>query len=458
MCIVQNVKKTINYGRKNGYKEAVCAAWERVTARYYADYTYTAPEQKELLAQSKDDSVKGVRLSLAVPAFETKPEYMRALIQSCLAQSYADWELIIADGSETEIVAQTVGEYQDERIRYIRLTENEGIAENTNRALFYAEGEYCGLLDHDDMLTPDALYQMAKTILASKQQNISPVMIYSDEDKCDAEGKNFFDPHYKTDFNLDLIMTNNYVCHFMMVRTDVLKKLQIRKLYDGAQDFDLVLRIVSSLLLKEREGQGERIEKQILHVPKILYHWRCHEASTADNPLSKMYAYEAGRKALADFTKRMGWKADIRHNKHLGFYRIAYRNCVLQHREDLAAVGGFLVSKGKIRSGLYKGQPLIYAGYMNRMDLYQNVNVLDIRNLAVNKKYQPIYEKVTGHPYVNTFYVEDETPDNRGVKELPQWMQEMDAEQLEKLNRRLSRQLLAEGGRLLLDPENIRKL
>ena len=113
---------------------------------------------------------------------------------------------------------------------------------------------------------------------------------------------------------------------------------------------------------------------------------------------------------------------------------------------------------GKIKSGIYKGQPIIYAGYMNRMDLYQNVSILDIRNLAVNKKYQKVYEKVTGQPYVNTFYVEGEDAENNGVKELPQWMIEMDAEQLEKLNRRLSKQLLAEGGRLLLDPENIRKL
>lgn len=458
MSIVQNVRKTINYGKKNGYKEALCAAWERVTARYYADYAYTAPEEAELKAQREDSSVKGIKLSLAVPAFETKPEYMRTLIQSCLDQSHANWELIIADGSETELVAQTVAEYQDERIRYVRLEENEGIADNTNQALNYAEGEYCGLLDHDDLLTPDALYYMAKVIVDSRQKNVSPVMIYSDEDKCDSEGKSFFDPHFKMDFNLDLIMTNNYICHFMMVQTEVLKKLQIRKQYDGAQDYDLVLRIVSSLLLKEREGQGAKVEELILHVPRVLYHWRCHEASTADNPLSKMYAYEAGRKALADFTRRMGWKADIRHNKHLGFYRIAYRNCVLQHRDDLAAVGGFVVSQGKIRSGLYKGQPLIYAGYMNRMDLYQNVNFLDIRNLAVNRKYQDVYEKVTGHQYISTFYEEDEMPENRGVKELPQWISELGAEQLEKLNRRLSRQLLAEGGRLLLDPENIRKV
>lgn len=458
MSIVQNVRKTINYGRKNGYREALCAAWERVTARYYADYVYTTPKEEELAAQREDASVRDIKLSLAVPAFETKPEYMRALIQSCLEQSHTNWELIIADGSETELVAQTVAEYQDERIRYVHLMENEGISDNTNQALSYAQGDYCGLLDHDDMLTPDALYYMARAIMDCRQKDITPVMIYSDEDKCDSEGKNFFDPHFKLDFNLDLIMTNNYICHFMMVQTELLRQLQIRKQYDGAQDYDLVLRIVSNLLLKEREGQGCKVEEQILHVPRVLYHWRCHEASTAENPLSKMYAYEAGRKALADFTKRMGWKADIRHNKHLGFYRIAYRNCVLQHREDLAAVGGFVVSKGKIRSGLYKGQPLIYAGYMNRMDLYQNVTNLDIRNLAVNKKYQSVYEKVTGHPYVNTFYVEEEILESRGVKELPQWMLELDPEHLEKLNRRLSRQLLAEGGRLLLDPENIRKI
>ena len=458
MSIVRNIKKTINYSRKNGYKEAFCAAWERMTARYYADYAYVAPSQEELREQRADENIEKMKLSLAVPAFETKPEYMKALIESCLAQSYENWELIIADGSETQIVEQTVGAYQDKRIRYVRLQENEGIAENTNQALFYAEGEYCGLLDHDDMLTPDALYNMAKAIHDSIQSGTTPVMVYSDEDKCNAEGKQFFDPHFKTDFNLDLIMTNNYICHFMLVKTDVLKRLQIRKQYDGAQDFDLVLRIVSSLLLKEKEGHGARVETQILHVPKVLYHWRCHEESTADNPLSKMYAYEAGRKALADFTKRMGWKADIKHHKHLGFYRIAYRNCVLQHREDLAAVGGYIVQHGKIRSGIYKGQPIIYAGYMNRMDLYQNVSILDIRNLAVNKKYQKVYEKVTGQPYVNTFYVEGEDAENNGVKELPQWMIEMDAEQLEKLNRRLSKQLLAEGGRLLLDPENIRKL
>ena len=118
----------------------------------------------------------------------------------------------------------------------------------------------------------------------------------------------------------------------MTVRADILKKLQIRKEYDGSQDYDIILRIVSNLLIKEKERKEARpIEESIVHVPKVLYHWRCHENSTADNPQSKMYAYEAGKKALIDFASRMGWKVDVRHNKHLGFYRIEYGDSILMY-------------------------------------------------------------------------------------------------------------------------------
>lgn len=453
MSIVQNIKKTINYSRKNGYKEAVLAAWERMTARYYADYTYQSLTEQELDRQREDKTLDTICFSLIVPAFETHRNHLTDLIESCLAQTYGNWELILADGSKSEEVSAVMAQYEDPRIHYIRLQENGGISENTNQALAYATGDYCGLVDHDDMLTPDALYEMASAITRAKAEGrVKPVLLYSDEDKCNAEGNRFYDPHIKQDFNLDLILTNNYICHLCVVETQTIQKLLIRKQYDGAQDYDLVLRIVSSLLLRERENAASgKVEDYICHVPKVLYHWRCHEGSTADNPQSKMYAYEAGRKALADFTSRMGWKADIRHNKHLGFYRIAYRNDVLLHREDLAAVGGFIVHAGKIASGCYKGQPRVYAGYMNRMDLYQNVTLLDIRNLEVNKAYIEVYKKVTGHPYESTFAVSQAVP-------LPQWIRELTPEQLDKLNRKLSHRLLAGGARLLLDPEAVRKL
>lgn len=459
MSIIQNIRKTINYSQKNGYKEAICAAWERVTAKYYADYRYIEPSEQILEEQRSDKQVSQYKISLLVPAFETKKEHLTALLESCLAQTYEKWELILADASKTDVVRQTVEQYKDERIRYMKLAENGGISENTNQAIAYATGDYCGLLDHDDLLTKDALYEVVKAIETAKKEEKEPLMIYSDEDKCDEAGLTFYDPHIKLDFNFDLLLTNNYICHFLVVRTDMLQDMQIRKQYDGAQDFDLVLRMVGKLYLKEKESNRRCMEQHILHVPRVLYHWRCHQGSTADNPQSKMYAYEAGRKALADFTKRVGWKADIRHNKHLGFYRIAYKNDVLQHREDLAAVGGYVIRKGKISSGIYRGQPLIYAGYMNRMDLYQNVQLLDIRNLELSRKYWTDYEKITGHAYESTFVFTDYENSQRSVyKKLPQWMETLSQEQLEKINRKLCKHLLASGERLLLDPESIRKL
>lgn len=454
MSLAQNIKKTINYSRKNGYSETFFAAWERMTANYHRDYTYRGPNKDELLRQKNDKSITDIRFSILVPAFETRTVYMTALIDSCLAQTYENWELIIADGSKSEVVKKAVSAYGDARIKYKKLPENGGIGGNTGKAIELAEGDYCGLLDHDDMLTPDALYEMAHAI-KDKNDEKRPILVYSDEDKCDSSGTKFYDPHFKLDFNLDLILTNNYICHFTVVETDTIRKLGIRTEYDGSQDYDLVLRIVSTLLLRERENASAvRVEEKIAHVPKVLYHWRCHENSTADNPQSKMYAYEAGKKALIDFADRMGWKGDVRHNKHLGFYRIEYRNNVLTHRPDLAAVGGYVVKHGKIASGIYRGQPLVYAGYMNRMDLYQNIDTLDIRNLEVNKEYQPIYEKVTGHPYESTLVTD-------AKRELPQWIRELEKNDgghaLEKLNKRLSAQLRKAGGRLLLDPVCIRK-
>ncbi len=450
VSVIQNIRKTINYSKKNGYKEAFFAACERVIAKYHADYRYEEPTKERLIQQKKEQVSFMTKFSIIVPAYETRQEYLIALIESCLGQSYENWELIIADGSESSIVEDCVAAYQDERIRYERLPENGGISVNTNQALAFATGDYCGLLDHDDLLTLDALFEMAKAIHEAKAKGIVPLLIYSDEDKSDSKGEHYFEPHFKPDFNPDLILSNNYICHFSMIKTELLQKLQIRKEYDGAQDYDLVLRIVSGLWLQEKEGSISCMEDYIMHIPKVLYHWRCHDASTAVNPQSKMYAYEAGRNALTDFVKRMGWKADVRHSKHLGFYRIAYRDDIFAHREDVAAVGGYIVCKGKVASGIYKGQPIIYAGYMNRMDLYQNVRFLDIRNLAVSEKYKSVYEEITGHAYVNTLGL--------AKKEQPQWLQELTAEEINSLSKTLCKHLRAGGGRLVLDPEAVVKV
>ena len=229
------------------------------------------------------------------------------------AQTYRRWELILADaGGAREIAldwAQRNGmrvcsfssdanlcpktgemqdklqnrEWHDGEIVILRLTENAGISENTNRGIEAAAGGYIGLLDHDDLLTPDALYEMAAAI-RKRNGNIAetqPLALYSDEDKCDGDGKRFYEPHRKTDFDGELLLSNNYICHFLVMEAGLMKRLKLRADFDGAQDFDLVLRAFAA-------GAA------FLHVPKVLYHWRCHEASTAANPRSKSYAMRRG--------------------------------------------------------------------------------------------------------------------------------------------------------------------
>ena len=214
--------------------------------------------------------------------------------------------------------------------------------------------------------------------------------MYSDEDKCDSEGKQYFDPHFKMDFNLDLLLTNNYICHFLVMKRELLQLLGFRSAYDGAQDYDLVLRALS-YLLKENPGA----ETQICHLPRVLYHWRCHKASTAANPRSKSYAYEAGKRALEDFLKEQGWKGRVSHMPHKGFYRIEYENGVFAQRPDVAAMGGRLVRKGKLvatafdagENPLYQGLPAHYSGYMHRAVLAQDVECLDSRYWKINPNF-----------------------------------------------------------------------
>ena len=210
--------------------------------------------------------------------------------------------------------------------------------------------------------------------------------------KCNETGTKFFDPYIKTKFNFDLLLTNNYICHFLVVNTERLKEVKLRKEYDGAQDFDLVLRLISKMIKNE-----ERPEEKICHIPKVLYHWRCHSDSTSVNPESKMYAYEAGKNALISFCTEMGWDASVESLPHLGFYRIEYKNGIFNQRRDIGAIGGKEVKKGKIVGSIFdengtpvfEGLPARFSGYIHRAALTQNADRLDINKWRVN----PLLEK-----------------------------------------------------------------
>lgn len=403
-----NITRTINYMKRNGIKKAVSAVKERLTAHYDADYFFEPLSEEERMRQVEDSRGQQLRISVLVPAYRTPVVFLRALLDCMAAQTYSDWELVLADASPDDSVRVALETWMQEKdaeanselaekIVYRRLDENRGISGNTNQAYFYATGDYIGLLDHDDLLTEDALYEMMKAVKTAKDKGINPGMVYSDEDKTDGNGKSFHTPHFKPDYNPDLLYSNNYICHFLVMENCVFGNLLLRSDFDGAQDYDLVLR-AAALLSPE----------QILHVDKVLYHWRCHDASTADNPASKMYAYEAGKRALQDALDKKRIYGKVRHTEHLGFYRVDYEFDPLVQRADLAGYCGSLVNKkGIIVSGplredgscLYGGLPISFGGPGNKAGAQQDVPAADARTLLVNNANLLLYEHIVGIEY-----------------------------------------------------------
>lgn len=386
---ITNLKKTYYYLKRNGVMQTIGAALERVQAPYFADYTYVLPAESVLEAQKQKHWENQVTFSVVVPAYETKEKFLSVLVDSLLEQTYPFWELIIADASSTDIVKCQCEKYGDGRIKYFALENNAGISENTNQGIEKACGDYIGLLDHDDYLTPDALYEMALAIEKGKEKKQEYGFLYSDEDKCDEHGKVFYDPHIKTDFNLDLFLTNNYICHFCVMKRELMQKLKFRKEYDGAQDYDIFLRAVGELW-----KENPKVEETICHVPKVLYHWRCHNDSTAANPQSKRYAYDAGKRAVQDFVNARGWLAHVEEMAHVGFYKVIYEGGIFAQREDVAAICGKKIKAGKVVSGvydkegnmLYTGLPFCYSGYIHRAVLSQNVCGMDTDKWEINPK------------------------------------------------------------------------
>lgn len=243
-------------------------------------------------------------------------------INSVLDQTYDHWELCISDDASTDpAIRKCLESYQakDDRIKVVFRQENGHISLATNSALEMAEGEFIALLDNDDELPPFALYEVAKVL------NVHPELdlIYSDEDKIDADG-NRFDPHFKADWSPDTLMGNNYISHLGVYRTRIVKELGgFRKGYEGSQDYDLVLRVTEQIPADH-----------IYHIDRVLYHWRTIPGSTASNGEAKSYIYDSGVKALTDALFRRNIKGSVRPGRISGFYEITYD--VLQ--EDLVSV------------------------------------------------------------------------------------------------------------------------
>lgn len=366
------IQKGFRYLKHYGLKEF----WVRLNERFEPEevpygpwYEAYVPNEEELGKQRRRKWKYEPKISVVVPAYKTPEKFLRQMIDSLRTQTYKNWELCIANGSpEDRDMESVLREYhsQDERIRYKNLDENLGIAENTNEAFAMATGEFVGLLDHDDLLAPNALFEIASVLERDRETDV----VYTDEDKVTTDLSEHFQPHLKPDFNLDLLRSNNYICHFFTVRREIVERIGgFRREFDGAQDYDFIFRCTEAA-------------RRIRHVPEILYHWRTHKASTADNPASKMYAFDAGKRAIEAHLERCGEQGVVSHTKDLGFYKVDYP--VL--KESLVSI---IIPNKDEKESLQKCLESIWG-----KSTYQNYEILIVENNSTSEEIFAYYEEL----------------------------------------------------------------
>lgn len=402
------IQKALTILREKGPAELGRKVQRKLSApwKYHKWFMARRVTAEELAAQRQKTFDYEPKISILVPTYRTPIPMLKEMIESVRAQSYENWELCIADGSvgarinadgsvEGEKAAtadssqvssasdaqsgsaatpvspleNVLSEYheKDPRIVYKVLDKNGGISYNTNCAFELATGDFIALLDHDDIIEPDALFEVVK-----KLQNRETKIVYTDEDKVSNNLKHFMDPNLKPDFSIDLFRSHNYITHFYVVSADIYREVGGEdSMYDGAQDYEFMFRCIEKALndagcslskrkverdagynfaeRKAEEGSdsssakekaeecsgsesgeenidfgADRVRSVIAHVPRVLYHWRLAKGSTAENPESKMYAYESGRAAVEAHLKRMGIPAKVEMTDMWGMYHAKY--------------------------------------------------------------------------------------------------------------------------------------
>ena len=234
---------------------------------------------------------KNIKFSILVPLYNTPKKFLREMINSVLNQTYSDWQLCLADGSDDDhlYVGEYVRSLGDARICYKKLDENKGISDNTNECIKMAIGDYIALFDHDDLLHPSALFEMAKAI---EEKNAD--FVYTDEVTFVGKTSDITIYNYKPDYSPDTLRSYNYICHFTAFSKELLDKVGgFNREYDGSQDYDLILRLTEKA-------------QNIIHIPKPLYFWRSHKASVASDVSAKPYVVDSAKRALSAHLERLG--------------------------------------------------------------------------------------------------------------------------------------------------------
>ena len=359
---------------------------KKLTGNEYADYDtwlrIMRVSRQELFAQRKTKFSYAPKFSVVVPLYHTPAKFLKDLVRSMMYQSYANWELCLVNASPEDVHLTSLLEnwaMRDKRIRVIRLEKNLGIAQNTNAGIAASTGEFIAFLDHDDFLEPDALFCYADALNKDKTIDV----FYSDEDKTDEYAAHYFYPHFKSDFNIDLLHANNYMCHFLAVRKSLVDTVGgLNEKFDGAQDYDFVLRLTENT-------------KKIYHCPRILYHWRCSNQSTAVNQGNKMYAIHAGKAALNAHYKRIGWNARAQEGAVDGWYQTKFT----LKEEPLVSI---LIPNKDHTDDL----DVCLNSFFERAD-YQNYEFIIIENNSVLPETFAYYEKIEKeHDNVKVVYWE----------------------------------------------------
>jgi len=252
------------------------------------------------------------KVSVIMPVFNPQPIWLCEAIESVRAQIYPDWELCIADDASTREEVRTVlKDYAalDTRIRIVWRSENGHISAATNSAIEIAQGEYLAMLDHDDLLSPVALFWVVEALQRQPDANL----IFSDEDKINDLGERH-SPYFKCDLNRDLLLAQNMVTHLAVYRSSLVREISGCRIgFEGSQDYDLTLRVV-----------GRSSDAQVVHIPRVLYHWRVHSESTAGGYAAKPYALEAAKRAIEEHLQRSGIRAAVHPQPASGVCRVEF--------------------------------------------------------------------------------------------------------------------------------------
>lgn len=394
-------KKALVYYQQFGITATVFRALDKLSGReaisYKAWLKRHSPSAGALRQQREKKFPFSPKISIVAPLYRTPETYLVEMIESVRNQSYTNWELCLSDGSgEGSPIVAVLEKYEkmDERIKVVYNKEQLRISENTNEALKISTGDFIAFADHDDLLAPNALYEC----VCALNKDPSAEIIYTDEDKIDMNGKEHFMPHFKSDFNIDMLCSTNYICHLFVVKRETYEKAgMLNPEFDGAQDYDFVLRCV------EKSGK-------IRHIPRILYHWRAHKNSTAENPESKNYAFEAGMRAIQAHYDRMGIPATAEETAYKGIYRSRYRitgnpliSVIIPNKDHTADLEKCICALEK-KNRYQNLEIIVVENNSEKEETFAYYKTLEERNPKVKVLYWK--EKVFNYPAINNFGAE----------------------------------------------------